>query len=95
MRRPEPCWGNAQRLAKTQNMLREVLTERLAALAQRGLTRGLRYGSGAQEATVGLDGREETPCLLDVIIRPFRPARQDHPQPLHYTGTESMKEAER
>jgi 7-keto-8-aminopelargonate synthetase-like enzyme len=39
-------------------MLREVLTERLAALAQRGLTRRLRYVCGAQEATVVLDGHE-------------------------------------
>lgn len=38
--------------------MKEVLAERLAVLAQRGLSRRLRYVSGAQEATVVLDGRE-------------------------------------
>lgn len=39
-------------------MLKEVLAERLAVLNQRGLSRRLRYISGAQEARVVLDGRE-------------------------------------
>lgn len=39
-------------------MVKEVLAERLAVLAQRGLSRRLRYISGVQEATVVLDGRE-------------------------------------
>lgn len=39
-------------------MLNDVLAERLAALARRGLSRRLRLISGAQESTVVLDGQE-------------------------------------
>lgn len=39
-------------------MLNDVLAERLAALAQRGLSRRLRLISGAQESSVVLDGQD-------------------------------------
>jgi 8-amino-7-oxononanoate synthase len=53
-----PRCAGPQEPAKNQDMVKEVLAERLAVLAQRGLSRRLRYVSGAQEATVVLDGRE-------------------------------------